>query len=228
LHATAGPALDAIWGDGAIWSRALLDRYHPIRFDARPEVQPDVVGDWNHLEEHFALASVATVAWDPPHITQTGAGLVGAAKWANRYGTRCAGLDGNNVCGLFEPLLTSVRQILDPRRGTLIVKLADQVHSDVLQWQPFELRRVALELGWLACDYQVRIGPSRSTPNGRSSATSAAASLSGWRSTQARAVLTLASIWYACVPAQPMVTCSGRADATSSPAAIAADNAGDG
>jgi hypothetical protein len=55
------------------------------------------------------------------------------------------------------PSASGVRQILDPRRGTLIVKLADQVHSDVLQWQPFEVRRVALELGWQACDYQVRI-----------------------------------------------------------------------
>ena len=47
--------------------------------------------------------------------------------------------------------------MLDPRGGTLIVKLADQVHSGQVQWQPFELRSSVLELGWLACDYQVRL-----------------------------------------------------------------------
>jgi hypothetical protein len=112
LHAAAGPALDASWGDGAIWSRPLLERYRPIRFDARPEVEPDVVGDWNHLSDSFARASIATIVWDPPHITNAGRGLVGAAKWGDRYGTRGACLDGENVCGLFAPFLVSARRVL--------------------------------------------------------------------------------------------------------------------
>jgi hypothetical protein len=157
LHAAPGRVLDASWGDGAIWGRALLDRYQPIRFDSRVEVEPDILGDWNHLADAFALPSIATIVWDPPHITNAGDGLAGGAKWADRYGTHGAGLRGNNVCGLFAPFLASARQVLDEHGGTVICKMADQVHRGELQWQPFELRRVALELGWLACDYQVRV-----------------------------------------------------------------------
>jgi hypothetical protein len=116
-----------------------------------------VVGDWNRLGELFAPAAFMTAVWDPPHLNDAGRGLVGEADWGTRYDTRGPGLHGDSVCPLFAPCLASVRQVLDPIRGTLIVKLADQVHVGALQWQPFELRRVALELGWLACDYTVRI-----------------------------------------------------------------------
>lgn len=85
-----------------------------------------------------------------------GDGLVGEASWGSRYGTRDPGLRADSVCHLFAPVAGKRPQILDPRRGTLMVKLAGQVHSGPLQWQPFELRAIALELGWLACDYQVR------------------------------------------------------------------------
>jgi hypothetical protein len=157
LHAAPGPVLDASWGSGGIWPRRLLDHYRPLRLDARPETQPDVVGDWNRLGELFPSSAFATALWDPPYLSDAGAGLVGAASWGARYGTRGPGLRGKSVCHLFEPFLASVRQVLDPARDTLIVKLGDQVHQGQLQWQPFELRRVALELGWLACDYQVRV-----------------------------------------------------------------------
>jgi len=152
-----GLVLDASWGGGGIWSRALLERYRPTRLDARPETQPDVVGDWNRLGDLFVPSGFRTAVWDPPHISDAGDGLVGEASWGSRYGTRDPGLRADSVCHLFAPFLASVRTVLDPRRGTLVVKLADQVHQGELQWQPFELRRVALELGWYACDYQVRV-----------------------------------------------------------------------
>jgi hypothetical protein len=149
--------LDPSWGSGGIWSRALLERYRPTRLDARPQTRPDLVGDWDRLGELFPPAAFVTAVWDPPHISDAGGGLVGEASWAARYGTRSPGLRADSVSHLFRPFLLSVRQVLDPRRGTLLVKLGDQVHSGQLQWQPFELRDVALELGWLACDYQVRV-----------------------------------------------------------------------
>jgi hypothetical protein len=157
LHAVRGPVLDASWGSGGIWSAALLERYRPTRLDARPDTTPDVVGDWNQLADLFAASAFSTAIWDPPHITDAGSGLVGEGSWAARYGTRGPGLRADSVCHLFAPFLSSVRQVLDTRRGTLLVKLGDQVHQSALQWQPFELRRVALELGWLTCDYQVRV-----------------------------------------------------------------------
>lgn len=157
LHAVGDRVLDASWGHGKIWSQALLQRYRPTRLDVRPETQPDVVGDWNHLGDLFSPAAFTTAVWDPPHICDAGDGLVGRRRWADRYGTHSRGLRADSVCGLFAPFLTSACEVLDPRRGTLIIKIADQVHGGVLQWQPFELRRIALDLGWLACDYQIRV-----------------------------------------------------------------------
>jgi hypothetical protein len=156
LHAVDGPVLDASWGSGGIWSRALLERYRPTRVDARPETHPDVVGDRNRLDELFPSSAFTTAIWDPPHISDAGGGLVGDASWAGRYGTRSAGLRGESICHLFELFLRSVREVLDLCRGTLLVKLADQVHQGELQFQPFWLWRTAVDLGWFACDEIVR------------------------------------------------------------------------
>jgi hypothetical protein len=157
LHAIGDRVFDASWGHGRIWDSARLGRYQPTRLDIRPETTPDAVGDWNQLADLSAPASFDVVVWDPPHITDAGAGLVGSGEWANLYGTRGLGLRAINVCHLFAPFLQAARAVLEPRAGTLVVQLADQVHAGVLQWQPFELRKIACQLGWLACDYQVRV-----------------------------------------------------------------------
>jgi hypothetical protein len=157
LHAVGTRMLDASWGHGRIWGSSLLERYRPTRLDIRADTDPDVVGDWNELAGQFPPASFDVVVWDPPHITDAGRGLVGAGGWADRYGTHSRGLRALNVCHLFAPFLEAARSVLEPRTGTLIVKLADQVHAGRLQWQPFELRNVASASGWLPCDYQVRV-----------------------------------------------------------------------
>jgi hypothetical protein len=181
----------------------------------RPETKPDVVGDWNRLDELFGPDSFDVVIWDPPHITDAGLGLVGTRAWADRYGTRSPGLRAVSNCHLFAPFLESARMVLDPKHGTLIVKLADQVHAGQLQWQPFELRRVAGELGWLACDYQVRVRPQPIDPKWQCSVTNAAARRSGWPCTLAGAVRIQAWTCCAFAPAPQMATCSDHAGGTS-------------
>jgi hypothetical protein len=151
--------------DRVIWSRALLERYpsnHP-RHSSREK--PYVVSDWNRLGELFAPAAFVMALWDPPYICNAGDGLVGKASWGARYGTRGSSLRADSMCHLFVPFLASARQVLDPCRGTLVVKVGDQMHHGELQWQPFELRRVALDLGWFACDYQVRVRAQPLDPN---------------------------------------------------------------
>jgi hypothetical protein len=161
FHAVDGPVLDASWGYGRIWSQALLERYHPTRLDIRPLNGVDVVGDWNALGEIFAPTHFVTALWDAPHLPDAGAnGLVGGRGWGDQYGTYTPGvgadLRAKSICGLFEPFLTSVRQVLDPTDGTLIVKISDTVHAGELQWQPFRLWQTALDYQWTPCDYQVR------------------------------------------------------------------------
>jgi hypothetical protein len=162
LHAVGDRVLDASWGYGRIWSTSLVRRYRLTRLDLRPETQPDVVSNWNELDGLFAARTFDVVVWDPPHITDAGRGLVGAADWADRYGTRSPGFRAINICHTFAPVLRAARSVLDPHVGTLIVKPGDQVHAG--QLQPFELRNIALELGWLACDYQVRLRTQPSDP----------------------------------------------------------------
>ena len=75
--------------------------------------------------------------------------------------------------------------VLVPRHGTLIVKLADQVHAGQLQWQPFELRSVACASGWLACDYQVRMRAQPIDPRWTVQRHVRAAANAGWPCTTA-------------------------------------------
>jgi hypothetical protein len=50
------------------------------------------------------------------------------------------------------PFLESGWTSLEPGRGTLIVKVADQVRQRVLRFQPYWLWLLALSRGWHACD----------------------------------------------------------------------------
>src|SRR5579871_2247721 len=79
------------------------------------ETQPDLVGDWNRLGELFAAKSFGVLAWDPPHITDAGHGLVGTADLVDRCGTHSAGIKAINICHTFAPFLRAARAVLDPR-----------------------------------------------------------------------------------------------------------------
>ena len=84
LHAVTNPRiLDASYGHGAIW-RGLP--YRPTRLDVRTELDVDVVGSWCDLVSLFPPASFDVVVWDPPHFSDAGQGIVGAASWGDRYG----------------------------------------------------------------------------------------------------------------------------------------------
>ena len=155
-HAPRGTVADMSWGLGKLWSRELLERYQPITVDLDPRKGAAIVGDWTHQSDYFAPASIATEIWDLPHISDAGAtGLVGGrvGGWGERYGTRAPELKGPTaIIDLLEPFLASAWTSLEPGRGTLIVKIADQVRQRVLRFQPYWLWLLALTRGWHACD----------------------------------------------------------------------------
>ncbi len=83
----------------------------------------------------FPSSSVVAIVFDPPHVSDAGHGIVGAAEWADRYGTRSPGLRGDNIAHLFPPFLVAARAVLQPETGSMLAKIADQVHTGTKQLQ---------------------------------------------------------------------------------------------
>lgn len=155
-HAPGSKVADQSGGLKRLWTQALIAQYQPIFVDIDPAKEPDIVGDWNQQHTYFVAHSIGTELWDPPMIGDAGRrGLVGgrANGYGNKYGTGTEQLKGATaVVDLFAPFLDSAWQSLEPGRGTLICKIADQVHAQQLQFQPYCLWRIATERGWFACD----------------------------------------------------------------------------
>jgi hypothetical protein len=131
--------------------------YQPIRLDARADLNVDVVGDWNELANLFPPASFDVVVWDPPHLTDAGRGIVGAAQWGDRYGTRSVGLRAVNISHLFTPFLRAASAVLVPKAGIVLAKIADQVHSGAQQLQFVDFVNAARAEGFTVCDYSVKV-----------------------------------------------------------------------
>jgi hypothetical protein len=104
----------------------------------------------------------------------------------------------------------------------LIVELADQVHSGQLHRQPFQHGNPALELGWLACDYQSACARNPANRSGRCGATYVGAQHSGLHCIQAWVLEPRRRAHPGCATAQRMGTCSGRDGVLKSRAAIVA------
>jgi hypothetical protein len=110
-----------------------------------PGLDTDVVGSWCDLARLFPPASFDVVVFDPPHVNDAGAGIVGGASWATTYGTHADALRGaSSIAPLFGPLLEAARAVLEPTTGVVLATIADQVHTGARQWQPFEFRLAAL------------------------------------------------------------------------------------
>lgn len=147
LDITAGTNCSGVWrGSG----------YRPdIRFDKRALPGIDVVGDWQDLPRLFDAGTIDLVLADPPHQTAGGDGALGG-EWAERFGTADAVLHAyQNVSHLFAPLLEAVRPILHPRRGTFVMKMADQSRSNGhAQLQAIDFVNAARGTGWDVCHFQ--------------------------------------------------------------------------
>jgi hypothetical protein len=121
--------------------------------DLRPFPGVTHVGNWRDLPALFAPKSIDCAVWDPIHVPN--------ANPRGRYGRYVADeapVKGKNVVHLFAPFLVAVRPILDPHRGTLVVKMADINTANAYQWQAFELWKTAQDLGWHLCG---RVGVER-------------------------------------------------------------------
>jgi hypothetical protein len=142
--------LDATFGGGRIWRGC---PYQPTtRLDARPLPGVDVVGEWSQLPQLFAEGAFQAIVWDPPHQTDGGIAAM-AGAWAENYGTTGENVRGfPNITHLYPGFLEAARPVLQPSVGTLLVKIADQVHDNEQQLQAVDFVIAARAAGWTVCE----------------------------------------------------------------------------
>lgn len=142
--------LDATYGGGRIWRGC---PYQPTtRLDARALPGVDVVGEWTQLPTLFDSGAFQAIVWDPPHQTDGGMGAL-AGDWGNNYGTTGANVRGfDNINHLYPSFLQAARVVLQPQVGTLLCKIADQVHAQEQQLQAVDFVVAARLAGWTICE----------------------------------------------------------------------------
>jgi len=151
IHAVPNPRiLDCTHNQGRMW-RGL--KYRPHSMDVDPLYGTDTVASFTDMP--FEDGSFDVVVFDPPHITDAGSGVVGAAEWGNRYGTLTTGRR-LSISYLFTPFLTEAQRVL-AAEGVVIAKIADQTHGGAYQWQQVDFVQAARDLGMTPCDMQIKV-----------------------------------------------------------------------
>jgi hypothetical protein len=151
LHYANPPTLlDATYGGGRMWKGC---PYQPTtRFDARKLPGIDIVGQWSDLPNLFDPAAFQVAVWDPPHMTD---GSMGAMRgtWDDMYGIGGSNMRGNlNISYLYGGFLEAIRTVLALADGTLLAKIADQVHGQVQQLQAVDFVIACRTAGWTVCE----------------------------------------------------------------------------
>jgi hypothetical protein len=137
--------LDATYGGGRMWRGC---PYQPTtRFDTRA-----LPGEWSELPRLFEPGAFQAIVWDPPHQTDGGQDALGGG-WADGYGTAGVGVRGYlNISHLYAGFLEAARGVLHPLGGTLLAKIADQVHAQEQQLQAVDFVVACRLAGWTVCE----------------------------------------------------------------------------
>jgi hypothetical protein len=155
LHAVPDPEiLDVCANRGVMW-RGLEQHFRVTRMDRDNHPGLDLVGCWQDLPSLFPTRRFDALAFDPPHLTQAGHGLVDSV-YGERYGTRAGvvDMDGPTIIPLFRPFLEAARAVLRDDRSIILAKIGDVVRSNRRQLQPLEFILAARELGFQPCELE--------------------------------------------------------------------------
>lgn len=157
VHAVDGLLVDICFNKGSMW-RGLA--YKPLRCDINSKLSSlDIVANWNDLPNFIGPGQATTIVADPLFLSHVGKNSV----W-RRYASEDNEFREVNVLDQVADIYAAARKMLDPRRGTLVLKLADQVHSNRRQFQPMRATLLAEQLGWLLCDVRVEDAASMPDP----------------------------------------------------------------
>jgi hypothetical protein len=150
--------LDVSWGKGRIWRRSGFDP--AVRLDIRQLPRVTHRANWLDLPKLFPCGSFDLAVWDPIHVPDVGRTSVRYA----RYAAAEAPVKGKSILPLVSPFQAAVRPVLDPTSGTLIIKVKDINHARRVHWQVRRLLDLAEDIGWLACDQDLSLGPLTDDP----------------------------------------------------------------
>jgi hypothetical protein len=155
LHPTQQRPVDITYGRGGMWKG--IHGYAPIRCDGNPDLPIlDHVVLWQDLPALFEPSTRELLVGDPIHVDDKG---------ANSVWQRYDGPADGSVVELLGQVLTVARELLHPRRGTLLLKIAEQNHQDRPQRHAYEVNKLADELGLFVCGQWTM--PSRSMTDTR-------------------------------------------------------------
>jgi hypothetical protein len=151
VHTVEGLLIDPCVNKGSMW-RGLA--YRPLRCDIDPSLPSlDVVASWCDLPRFVGAGRAVTIVADPLFVSH-----VGKNSTLRRYATELNEFRAVDVLDQVAQLFESARTMLDPVRGSLVLKIGDQVHANARQFQWFKILKLAELQGWLLCDEYVEEG----------------------------------------------------------------------
>lgn len=147
--------LDATANRGRFWNGSARKI---ITLDIDPRYQPHVVADNRQMP--FKDRCFDVVVYDPPHVPNQGKDR--RKDFNTRFGLvlKSPAVNGYNFTHLYPAFVREAYRVLRPE-GILLCKIADYTHGHRFQWAHVELLRIAVAVGFCACDciVKVRKGP---------------------------------------------------------------------
>jgi len=146
--------LDCTYNTGKMWKKC---KYKPtITLDIDPKYNTIIVGSFKKMPLENRCIDI--VVFDPPFLTSDG-----DSKYSSKVYKECYGItnndvdrDGLNISKIFIPFLIEAKRIIK-KRGIIIAKIGDMIHSGRYQWQHCDLINEAIKLGMNVDDMFIKI-----------------------------------------------------------------------
>jgi len=157
MHAAEGVLVDMCANVGAMWAGLA---YNPIRCDIDARLPNlDVIAGWRDQPDFFGTGRVVTAVADPLFLSH-----LGKNSTYRNYATELNEFDNVDILQQVAEILVAAKTMLEPIKGTLILKVGDQVHAGERQFQWFKVLKLAEQQGWYLCDECVEDGANMPHP----------------------------------------------------------------
>ena len=145
-----GFIVDATCGKRIMW-KGILEKYSPIGWDIRPEVNPQINDSWENLRIHYKK-SVDLIVFDPPHWPTSSKGRI---NYNDSYGLKDFG-GSDSIIKTFPKFFDCAKESLK-NNGTVFAKICDLVNGRKSRWQAMEMALAAQNCGFTFCDQIIKV-----------------------------------------------------------------------